>query len=143
MKNFFMMECFKDAGYSVDVLAENGKAVTSICRKKIYPIGSPTQTADIVRDRRITDYAESIVSNLGFDFFVQLEIGFNSSGQPRLVEINPRIDATLPIVEAEGLNYFEEMVHYALTGCFDIKRYPRPKRPVRFYRYWQHIFSKV
>lgn len=142
IEKFLMMEYFHDAGYSVDILAERGRPVASVCRKKLYPIGSPTQVADMICDKDVIAYAEKVISFMGFDFFAQVEVGLNKLRQPCLVEINPRIDATLPIVEGRGLNYFEEMIHYALTGGFLLNKRAVKKTPARFYRYWQHIFAR-
>lgn len=141
IKKFFIMEYFRDAGYSVDILAERGRPVASVCRKKLYPVGSPTQVADLIYNKDIIEYAEKVASFMGFDFFAQVEIGLDKLCRPCVVEINPRIDATLPITEGQGLNYFEEMIHYALTGNFSLNKRPAKKTPARFYRYWQHIFT--
>ncbi|NQT06217.1 MAG: ATP-grasp domain-containing protein [Candidatus Omnitrophica bacterium] len=140
LSRFFVMEYFPGPRYSVDILVEHGRAVASVCRKKIFPINSPTQLADIVFDKDIIDYAENIAALLNFDYFVQVEVGRNKYGKPCLIEVNPRIDATLPIVEGLGINYFQEMISYALNGAFRRRHFKFQRKPVRFYRYWQHLF---
>lgn len=142
IKGFFVMEYFKGPRYSVDILMECGRPVSAICRKKIFPIDSPTQLADIVFDSDIIAYAKKVASLIGFDYFVQIEIGRDRKGHPSVIEINPRIDATLPIVEGLGINYFEEMISYALENTFRKKYFEPRKRHLRFYRYWNHIFKK-
>ncbi len=143
LKDFFMMEYLSGPHYSVDILMERSRPVTCVCRKKIFPIGSPTQIADIVYDEYIIEYASKIASFLEFDYFVQVEVGRDRYGRPCLVEINPRIDATLPIVEGVGINYFERMIYYAQHDVFPRRDFRPQKKALRFYRYWQHIFRKA
>lgn len=143
IKLFFLMENLDGPKYSVDILIKQSTPVMCICRNKLFPIGSPTQLADIVYDKDIIEYAKIVASLLKFDYFVQIEVGRNKRGKPCLIEINPRIDATLPIVEGLGVNYFEQMIYYALHNTFLKKELKFAKKPLRFYRYWQHIFRKM
>ena len=65
------------------------------------------------------------------------------AGSLGLVEVNPRLDATLPITRGVGLNFYRELVTWAVTGQF--RRgltTPRPA-PRRFRRHWQHLFEDV
>jgi carbamoyl-phosphate synthase large subunit len=142
LNHFFIMEYLPGPRYSVDILIERSKPVVGVCRKKIFPISSPTQLADIVYDKDIIEYAKSIASFLGFDYFVQVEIGRDIKGEPQLIEINPRIDATLPIVSGLRINYFEELIYYVLNSRFRKEDFKLKRKPIRFYRYWEHIFRK-
>ena len=110
LKSFFLMEYLAGERYSVDIIVKNSQPVTCVARRKIFPVSSPTQIADIVHDQDIIDYARNIARALKTDYFVQVEIGRDNYNKPCLIEINPRIDATLPIVEGIGHNYFEEMI---------------------------------
>ena len=143
LKRFFLMEYFQGPKYSVDILLKGHVPAVHICREKIFPINSPTQVADIVYDKDIVDYAGKIARFLRFEYFVQIEVGRNRDNEPSLIEINPRIDATLPIVEGLGINYFEQMINYAMEGVFTGAFRISKKKNLRFYRYWEHIFAKV
>jgi len=108
-------------------------------------ISPPTQVADIVFDEDIREFAESIVEVFGFDFFVQIEIGRDLKGNPGLIEINTRLDAALPITTGLGLNFYHEMITYALKGMMreDIKDYRDYRKKIIFKRYWQHFFEEI
>jgi len=104
----------------------------------------PTQNARIVFDDDIRQYAERIVRIIPFDYFAQVEIGRTEKGEMGLVEVNTRMDATLPITEGLGLNFFREMITYAMTskmrpGISDYHDYPKK---LRFRRYWNHLFEE-
>jgi len=142
LEGFFLMEYLGGKRYSVDVLMERSRPVACVCRRKIFPIGSPTQMADIVHDPDVIEYAKRVASLLAFDYFVQIEAGRDRYGRVCLIEVNPRIDATLPIVEGLNINYFEEMILYAIDGNFTKRDFKFPRKSVRFYRYWQHIFNE-
>ncbi len=146
IQKYLMMEYFPGDKYSADVLVSDGKVISMVIRNNgsLPKVSPPTQIADIVFDKDIREYAESIVAFLGFDYFVQIEIGRDINGNPRLIEINTRLDATLPITSGLGLNYLREMITYSVTGRMrdGIKDYKNYERQLRFRRYWQHLFEE-
>ena len=146
IQKYLMMEYFPGDKYNADVLVSDGKVISMVIRNNgsLPKVSPPTQIADIVFDRDIREYAESIVALLGFDYFVQIEIGRDINGDPRLIEINTRLDATLPITSGLGLNYLHEMITYSVTGRMrdGIKDYKNYERQLRFRRYWQHLFEE-
>jgi carbamoyl-phosphate synthase large subunit len=146
IQKYLMMEYFPGDKYSADVLVSDGKVISMVIRNNgsLPKVSPPTQIADIVFDKDIREYAESIVGLLGFDYFVQIEIGRDINGDPRLIEINTRLDATLPITSGLGLNYLHEMITYSVTGRMRdcINDYKNYEKQLRFRRYWQHLFEE-
>lgn len=142
LPNFFLMEYFPNEKCSVDLLVFNGEVASAVTRHKIYPIGSPTQIAELIHRPAITEYALQIASLIQFDYFVQFEIGLNAEDKPRLIEINPRLDATVPITMGVNRNYFSAMIDYCrgVPVHFDPIA-PSPSSRTMFYRYWSHRFS--
>ena len=52
-----------------------------------------------------------------------------------------RLDATLPITTGVGINFFHELIDYALNGTFNnIEIDYGNFRKIRFFRYWDHVF---
>ncbi|MDP6179258.1 MAG: ATP-grasp domain-containing protein, partial [Desulfatiglandales bacterium] len=145
MDKFFVMDYLPGRKYSADVLVKQGKMASVVIRNKIFPVGSPTQVADIVFDKDLIAYALSIMEVLRFDYFVQFEIGRNPGGKPRLIEINPRLDATLPICLGIGVNFYHEMINHALGEEYSDSVMVSKDAQVlkRFFRYWQHCFVPV
>ena len=147
LADYLMMEMYPGDKYSADVLVSHGKVISMVIRNngtspKIDP---PTQIAEIVFDEDVRQYTERIVELMGFDYFVQVEVGRNAAGNIGLVEINTRIDATLPITAGLGLNFFHEMITYAVAGKMrsDIPDYLSFPKQLRFRRYWKHLFEEL
>lgn len=144
MKRFLLMEYLPGKKYSTDILARDGRMAAVVIRNKIFPVGSPTQVADIVFDPDLIRYALSILEVFRFDYFVQFEIGRNKEGEPRLIEINPRLDATLPICLGIQINFYHEMISHALGEEYSdkVRVIARSPEKVRFMRYWEHHFVR-
>jgi carbamoyl-phosphate synthase large subunit len=145
IKNFLLMEYLPGDKYSADILAENGQIRSIVIRNnwKDPKINPPTQVADIVFDKDIQEYAEKICNLIKANFFLQIEIGRDKNGKPAFIESNPRLDATLPITMGVGINFYHELIYYALNKKFRSNIIPREKnKKIRFFRYWDHTFIK-
>ncbi|MEE1550226.1 MAG: ATP-grasp domain-containing protein [Nitrospinaceae bacterium] len=147
LSEYLIMEMYPGDKYSADILISRGEVCSMVIRNNgaIPKINPPTQNARIVFDEDIRKYAEQIVGILPFDYFAQVEMGRGSHGAPGLIEINTRMDATLPITEGLGLNFFREMITYAMTGKMragisDCHEY---SKRLRFRRYWSHLFEET
>ena len=128
--------------YSTDVLVRDGQMHAVVIRNKIFPVGSPTQVADIVFDGDLIDYALSIMKVFKFNYFVQFEMGRDEEGKAKLIEINPRLDATLPICMGIGINFYHEIINHAVDNEYseNVRILRDGKGKKRFMRYWQHCF---
>ena len=142
IKDFFIMDYLPGKKYSTDILVQEGQMRAVVIRNKIFPVGSPTQLADIVFDKDLIDYALSTLDVFQFNYFVQLEIGRNENGNARLIEINPRLDATLPICLGIGINFYHEIINHAMDNEYSeyVRIIKEPNVKKRFMRYWQHCF---
>ena len=147
LSRYLMMEMYTGDKYSADVLIDRGTIRSMVIRNngstpKTQP---PTQNARIVFDDDIQQYADQIVRVIPFDYFAQVEIGRTEKGELGLIEVNTRMDATLPITEGLGLNFFREMVTYAMTGKMrpDIPNGTDCRIKLRFRRYWSHLFEET
>lgn len=144
---FVMMEYLPGDKYSSDVLASKGAAAAIVtrCNGPVPKLNPPTQLADIVFDEDVRAYAEAVARTLGVDYFIQVETGRDREGKVKYIETNPRLDATLSITTGLGLNYYHELLTYAMTGSFSprLNDRPLPAPRLRYFRYWQHIFTQM
>jgi biotin carboxylase len=147
LSNYFLMEMFPGDKYSADVLVSRSRIHTMVIRNNgpIPKVNPPTQNARIVFDPDVRSYARRIIDALDFDYFVQVEVGRTRDDELGLVEVNTRMDATLPITEGLGLNFFREMITYAMTGKMraDIPYYHDYPKKLCFRRYWSHLFAEM
>lgn len=147
LTEYLIMEYLPGNKFSSDILLERGKLISMVTRNnwekpKINP---PTQLADIVFNDDVYHYCKQVTEILNFDYFVQIETGIHDDGKPRLIEINTRLDATLPITLGLGLNFYHELVTYAIEGemRLDINYTKDSVKKIRFVRYWDHLFKDI
>lgn len=147
LSEYLIMEMYPGDKYSADMLMSRGEVCSMVIRNNgaTPKINPPTQNARIVFDEDIREYAEQIVGTLPFDYFAQVEMGRGSHGGPGLIEINTRMDATLPITMGLGINFFREMITYAMSGKMrkDIPDFHDYPKKLRFRRYWHHLFEEI
>jgi len=145
IENFLAMEYFPGEKYSSDVLFEKGtiKAIVTRSNGTIPKTNPPTQLADIENHDDINDYIHNIASIVEFDFFLQIETGRDSNGRIAYIETNPRLDAALPITEGVGINYYHQMLHYALYGTYKNIVYDESATELPFCRFWDHVFIET
>ena len=65
---------------------------------------SITQESVLEKNEEAYRIAEQVVEKLGLDGVIGIDYKFAEDGSCRLLEINPRIDATVSIFAAGGLN---------------------------------------
>lgn len=147
IQDFLIMEWYPGDKYSADVLVSNGHVVSMVIRNNgaAPKTNPPTQVAEIVFDSDVRNYVEKIVRLFKFDYFVQIEVGRTRNDDLGLIEANTRIDATLPITSGLGVNFFHEMITYAISGEMrnDVPDYRSFPKRLRFRRYWQHLFEEL
>lgn len=90
--------------YTVSVLADNGK-VAHICGYVGYMLAfGSIMYGEIKPNAQAYKIAEKIVSDLKLDGNVAFDFILKKNGEVVLLEINPRINASLPFVEKAGCN---------------------------------------
>lgn len=143
LRNYLVTEYLIGEKYSSDILADNGKIIHSIQRSNgINPkLNPPTQYAEIVNYQDIKNFNQKICEHFRIDNFAQIEVGRDSEGVLKIIEINARLDATLPITMGLGHNYYDYLIYKQLFGEFpQIEDNWRPG--TFFYRYWNNGFTK-
>ena len=95
----FLTEYLPGDKYSIDCLFEDGRLNTCMIRNNGPSIkyNPPTVFAETSIDNKVYEYAKSIGSTLNLSGFHQIECGKSTDDSIKLIEINPRLDATLPI----------------------------------------------
>lgn len=99
-----LMEYLPGDEYDIDLLASSGKVLYTAGRRNPDMVMSISQTSVLERNERAERISECIVSALDLDGNLGFDFKFDSNGEAQLLEINPRIDATVSIFAAGGLN---------------------------------------
>ncbi len=90
--------------YTVDLLADDGKVLYMVGRENVESLMSIAQRSVLAQNDHAYKMCEKIVEllkmtgNVGFDFIK------DENGVPVLMDINPRITATVSVIAAGGVN---------------------------------------
>ena len=122
--------------YSADCLFESGTLLSCMIRNNgpTVKYRPPTVQATTTDDPEVHAFAEQTGRLLRLSGFHQIECGRAGDGSVRLIEINPRLDATLPITQCYAENFYEILMHRRAVGLM------RPHR--RSFRRYYTSYSK-
>lgn len=104
MPELMIMDYLPGMEYSVDLLAEKGKTLYIVGRESNVISASIPQEATLAYNEEAYQISKDIVESLGLDGNVDLDFKFDAEGHPQLMEINPRLAATLSVIAAGGVN---------------------------------------
>ena len=103
-KPILVQEYIEGYDYSVSVLADHGKVI-HICGYYGYAMSfGAIEQGEIKMNRSAYDIAESICNDLGLDGNACFDFRITPDGKVYLLEINPRVNASLPFVTEAGIN---------------------------------------
>lgn len=104
MPEMMAMEYLPGAEGSVDLLAYNGKILYMGYRESNVNLHSIPQVATLSENRAAYEIAEKVVAALKLDGNADLDFKCDAEGNPVLMEVNPRIAATMKIFAEGGMN---------------------------------------
>ena len=136
-----VMEYLPGKEYSVDVLVNKGKALIVIprLREKIkMGISFVGTTED---NDAIIEYSKKVVNLLGLDGNIGLQFKLDGNGVPKIIESNPRVQGTIVLCTAAGVNIVYDAVKLALNEevgeCQEDVKWG-----VKMIRYWDEVYVK-
>ena len=92
-------------GLGCSVLAQEGHVLSSICHRRLreYPVTGGPSSCCIWEDRPdLRVYVERMTAETGYTGLAMFEFKEDHQGEPRLLEVNPRIWGTFPLTRAAG-----------------------------------------
>lgn len=125
--------------FSVDCLADDGKAVLVVPRLREKMINGISVEGRFVNDTVIIDYCRLIIDALGLDGNVGIQLRRDEEGRPLLLEINPRLQGTTSACLGAGINLPLLGIRQAL-GMPILPEELQVKWGTRFSRYWNEVF---
>lgn len=90
--------------YTVDLLADSGTVRYIAGRENIISLMSIAQECIVKRDDLAYKICEDIVKNLNLDGNIGFDFMRDKNGKAVLMDLNPRITATVSVIAAAGLN---------------------------------------
>jgi carbamoyl-phosphate synthase large subunit len=97
-----VMPMLDSPAYDVDVFAIQGKAKAALVRRRSNPAGIPFTGNQIISNPQIMEYCLKIAEVLGLDALHDIDLLTDQSGQPCLLEVNPRPSGSISAAHAAG-----------------------------------------
>ncbi len=104
MPEMMAMEFLPGAEGSVDLIADHGKILYMAYRESNVNLASIPQEATLADNQETYAIAEAVIEKLGLTGNADLDFKYDENGHPVLMEINPRIAATMQIFKVGGMN---------------------------------------
>jgi carbamoyl-phosphate synthase large subunit len=99
-----VMEYLPYEEYSVDLLAKHGEVTIAIPRLREKIVDGISVKSVIVKEDDVIEYASCIVNKLGLHGNIGVQVRRDNLHQPKIIEINPRIQGTIVHCTAAGVN---------------------------------------
>ena len=104
MPEMMAMEYLPGIEGSVDLIADDGKILYMAYRESTVNLHSIPQSGELKYNPEAYEIAEKVIAALRLSGSADLDFKNDSNGNPVLMEINPRIAATMRIFMEGGLN---------------------------------------
>ncbi len=104
MPEMMAMEYLPGMEGSVDLIADHGKILYVAYRESTVNLHSIPQAGELKENKEAYDVAERVIKALNLTGSADLDFKNDKDGHPVLMEINPRIAATMRIFKEGGLN---------------------------------------
>ena len=90
--------------YSVDCLANHGKAVAVVPRLRKKMVNGISVQGEFIKDEPIINYCSRIIEAIGLHGNIGIQVKQSENGEPLLLEINPRVQGTIVAGLGAGIN---------------------------------------
>ena len=104
MPELLVMEALTGEEFSIDLVADNGKILYMAARKSDSITASIPMEATLFHDEEAYQIARTIIEKLQLDGNADLDFRYDKAGRPVLMEINPRLAATMRLFKEGGMN---------------------------------------
>lgn len=104
MPEMMAMEYLPGVEGSVDLIADKGKVLYMAYRESTVNLHSIPQAGELKENPEAYEIAERVIEAIGLTGNADLDFKNDANGHPVLMEINPRIAATMKIFKEGGLN---------------------------------------
>lgn len=132
-----VMEYLPGEEYSVDVLAMGDSVGPVVPRTRARTRAGITFHGVVEQNEALIREATDICRALGVEYNVNLQFKYDADGDPKLIEINPRVSGTIVMCVGAGVNLPALGVAYALGESVPDAE---PAWGTSMTRYWNELF---
>lgn len=113
-----LQEYLSGGGFGFFGLYEKGVFKQGFAHKRIreFPVsGGASCCAESVENEQLTQYGRRILEAIGWHGVAMVEFKMDADGQPRLLEVNPKLWGSFDLSVAAGVPFSEKWVQLALN----------------------------
>lgn len=132
-----LMEYLPGAEYSIDCLVNNGNFVTAVPRLRQKTRNGISWVGETFEKTEIVDTCRKICEYLNLNGPIGFQFREDASGTPKIIECNPRVQGSICLCTAAGVNIPYLAVKLALNEPVTI---PKPKWGVKMVRYLSELY---
>ncbi|MGV3487695.1 MAG: ATP-grasp domain-containing protein [Tuberibacillus sp.] len=134
-----VMEYLPNEEYSVDILSDHGHVLIAIPRLRQKIESGISVKSKIVKADDVIQYTSKVVKALGLHGNIGVQVRRDKSGEPKMIEINPRIQGTIVHCTAAGVNL--PYLAVKLAKGYPIKADEQKIHwGLEMVRYWKEVF---
>lgn len=104
MPEMMAMEYLPGVEGSVDLIGDNGRVLYAGYRESTVNLASIPQVAEVKENEEAIDIATNVCEVLKIDGNADFDFKEDENGHPVLMEVNPRVAATMKIFKKAGMN---------------------------------------
>lgn len=125
--------------YGCDALAEKGRLLAAVTRRKLPPVREGMHTRIIVEeDARVIGLVSRVVEEIGADGLLSVDVRQDADGALRVLEINPRAGAYLGMA-CTRIDLFGMALARLFGERPDVERFRRSSGSIVGVRYWSDL----
>jgi carbamoyl-phosphate synthase large subunit len=134
-----VMEYLPGHEYTIDCIAHHGKAELILPRIRTRMNNGISTRGQFVNDSAVISYCQHIIEKLNLHGPIGIQLRNDDNGQPKMLEINPRLQGTTVAAAGMGINIPQLIVEQALgqQPQLNAKQLPWGKQ---FGRYYTEVF---
>lgn len=132
-----VMEYLPGEEYSVDVLAMGDEVGPVIPRSRSRTRAGISFEGTVEQRSELIRAATEICQQLGLEYNINIQFKYDADGNPKIIEINPRVSGTIIMCLGAGVNMPYLGVKHALGESLPPVEV---NWGIRMVRYWQELF---
>jgi carbamoyl-phosphate synthase large subunit len=139
--SYLVQEHLPGVEHSLDVLAYTDGRVAAVVPRSRLKVDSGIAVAGCVEaDERLVAIGRRVAEAIELTSVANVQVKADATGEPRLLEVNPRFPGSMPLTVASGV----DMPRLSLADAVGV-RVPSdvPFRPIGMVRHWEDVVVDV
>ena len=104
LPELMVMEYLPGKEYTVDLLIKDREPVVTIPRERVRTKQGISIIARVEKNQEIIEASESLAREIGLDYNANMQFRYSEKGEPKLIEVQPRLAGTTAACIGAGVN---------------------------------------